>query len=319
MAKKYDVVSAGLMIADILIRYVDPDALTRDSTAMEEITFMPGGDAQNVAITMTQLGNKVALVGLVGNDPFGKMITDYSRGKGVDVSHITVSDTLQTSINMPMITRDAQRRSIGIRKCSDSFSEDNIDLSLLEDTRLLTIESIFALKTFDGQTARVLKKAKELGVITAADTKMDRTGKGLKLLEGILPHLDYFLPSIAEVEGLTGITDPDKNADIFLGMGAKNVVIKLGERGVYAHCDGFAGYIPAYQIKAVDTTGSGDAFCAGLIHSLLDGAGSREALEFACACGAFGALHLGASAAPFSPENIGTFMRGTPRRDVQEI
>lgn len=313
MAKKYDVVSAGLMLADILIRYIDPSALTRDATPMEEITFMPGGDAQNVSITMTQLGSKVALVGLVGNDAFGRMITDYSKDKGVDVSHITVSDTLQTSISMPMITRDAQRRSIGIRQCSDSFSEDNIDLSLLEQTRMLTIESMFALKTFDGaQTARVLKRAKELGVITCADTKTDRLGRGLKILEDVLPNLDYFLPSIAEVEGLTGLSDPDKIADILLSMGAKNVAIKLGKQGCFIKNHETSKYCNAYKVKPIDTTGSGDNFVSGFLTGVLQGKSFEECAMLGNACGSINATKVGATGAVTSMEQVLEFMRVTP-------
>jgi sugar/nucleoside kinase (ribokinase family) len=150
--------------------------------------------------------------------------------------------------------------------------------------------------------------------MTFADMATDKRGLKLAGIKPLLPYVDWFLPSEAESRYLTDGMDCEEAARVFLDMGVRNVVIKLGARGAYACGEGFAGYVDAFDIDAVDTTGSGDAFCAGLIHSLLSGQGAEEALTFACACGAYNALYRGAAAATLNRFTVEDFIRKTGRR-----
>ena len=84
----------------------------------------------------------------------------------------------------------------------------------------------------------------------------------------------------------------------------------MGEKGVYLSQGKKGKVIPAYSVRAVDTTGAGDTFCAGLIHSLLAGAQLEEACRFACAAAAFSTQYKGASTAPLSQDAITRFMQG---------
>ncbi len=129
--------------------------------------------------------------------------------------------------------------------------------------------------------------SKARGVLTFADMCVDKKGLKLNGIKPFLPYIDYFMPSETESIHLTGCTDCRRAAAIFRDAGTKNVIIKLGGRGVYAECDGFSGFARPFDITPTDTTGSGDAFCAGFIHSMLNGKTTKECLDFASACGAF--------------------------------
>jgi sugar/nucleoside kinase (ribokinase family) len=107
-------------------------------------------------------------------------------------------------------------------------------------------------------------------------------------------EIDYFLPNRKEAEYLTGHKQPEQ---VLLGLeelGFTHVVVKLGPAGAAIHTDGAMLQVPSPDVTVVDTTGAGDAFDAGLIDAVLDGAAPIEILRRASACGAFSTRAAGA-------------------------
>jgi sugar/nucleoside kinase (ribokinase family) len=145
--------------------------------------------------------------------------------------------------------------------------------------------------------AKVLKAAQARGLTTSLDTAWDLKGKWLKTLKPCLPFLDYFMPSEREVKMLLGHVQTAKAARAFQKMGAKNVVLKLGEKGSYLLSrSGAEIKVPAFKAKVVDTTGAGDAFCAGFLKGLSLGLDDRGCLRLGNAAGARAVEALGATA-----------------------
>jgi len=107
---------------------------------------------------------------------------------------------------------------------------------------------------------------------------------------------------------LSGRKDPKEICDVFLEMGAKNVVIKNGEDGCYVHKNGKLIDTPPYKCNAVDTTGAGDSFCAGFITGLIKGLTIVECGKFANAVGAHCVMEKGATTGIKSYEEIREFM-----------
>jgi sugar/nucleoside kinase (ribokinase family) len=186
-------------------------------------------------------------------------------------------------------------------------------MELLEETRIFTVGSMFSLKSFDGpDMAKVLKRAKELGVITCSDTGGDHYGLGLKGVASCLENLDYFIPSEYEIRALTGEQDIEKNADILLGMGVKNVCIKLGRLGCFIKNKDGAKRVRTYLVKPIDTTGSGDNFVAGFLSAVLEGKNLEECAARGNACGSINSTKLGATGAVKSLDQVLEFMKVTP-------
>ena len=97
--------------------------------------------------------------------------------------------------------------------------------------------------------------------------------------------MDYITPNEDEARYYSGKDSPEEMADVFLGFGAKNVVIKLGGKGCYFKNAETSIHLPACAVKAVDATGAGDNFAAGLACEILRGSSMTDALRFANACG----------------------------------
>jgi sugar/nucleoside kinase (ribokinase family) len=90
MKKEFDVLSVGLIVQDILVKPVPKQLPEADSVAVEQCTYMPGGDAMNQSIILSRLGAKVCLVGKVGNDSSGRILLEHAREFGVDTSNVKI-------------------------------------------------------------------------------------------------------------------------------------------------------------------------------------------------------------------------------------
>ena len=313
--KNIDVIALGIAVMDIVARPADRTLFDHHNTRIEDITLATGGDAANQAADLARLGRRVTLCCRVGDDALGRMFRSEMAGRGVDVSGVAMSTQSATAAAVVLVSSDGQRSIIARRGGNDDFGLTDIDLEMIQNARALSVGSLFGCMGLEEDGLEtVLAHAKRNGLMTFADMASDKKGTKLKGISAFLPYIDWFVPSEYDSAHLTDGLDEKDAAQVFLEAGAKNVVIKMGERGAYACCEGFSGYVPAFNIDAKDTTGSGDAFCAGLIHGLLGGSIAEEAIAFACACGAFNALYSGAADAPFSSEVIRRFIETTSRR-----
>ncbi len=197
----------------------------------------------------------------------------------------------------------------------DDFKYDDIDFDAVDECDILFIAGYLGLSTFDGEDAgRVLRYAKEKGKITALDTIMARMpdDQWLPLLKPCLPYLDYFMPSIGEAVRFAKneIHDPVELARFFQNEGAKNLVFKLGEEGSFFYKeDGTHGVIPCYKVKAIDTNGAGDSFCAGFLMGLSLDYEIDDCLKIANAVGAQCVTSVGAATGIGSFEETKAFIK----------
>lgn len=158
--------------------------------------------------------------------------------------------------------------------------------------------------------AAILRQAQKKGLTTSLDTAWDMKNRWMKALKPCLPYLDYFVPSEREVKMLLGYTNPVRAAKAFLTLGAKCVVIKMGEKGSYLmNRQGESLHVPAFKSRVVDTTGAGDCFCAGFIKGLSLGWPLKQCLQLGNAAGACAVSALGATAGLKSFQQAKSFLR----------
>jgi sugar/nucleoside kinase (ribokinase family) len=107
--------------------------------------------------------------------------------------------------------------------------------------------------------------------------------------------LDLFTPGLREARALTGEDEPPRIAAWLRGRGVRELALTMGADGCYAAGEGFEGFIEPVQVGAVDGTGSGDAFAAGLLYGKLSGWPFERAARFANAVGALATTAVGAT------------------------
>lgn len=306
-----DIVCVGVIVADAIAKPVKTIPSKGKLELVDTLSLYTGGCAASAAIDMAKIGIKSAIVGKIGNDGFGHFMKNAFEENNVITDGLIINDDGSTSASLVIVTEDGERSFIHCQGENATLVESDIDYAIVERAKMVFVAGIMLMHKFDGdECAKFLEKCKKLGKITALDTAWDSTGRWMKVLTTSLPYLDYFLPSYEEAVELSGKTDPEEIADVFLTMGPKAVVIKLGKDGCFIKTQaGEKHLIPTYdRIKPVDTTGAGDSFCAGFLTAVIKDKSLYECGQFGNAVGTHCVMAKGASTGIKSETEILKFM-----------
>ncbi|MFO8079888.1 MAG: sugar kinase [Armatimonadota bacterium] len=281
------VVCAGIVVADVWGRPIDDQPEHGRLMLVDEMGMSIGGCAANTGIGLAKMNVDTAIIGKVGDDGFGDFVRDAMAAEGVDTSGIAVTDEASTSATMIMIDSGGERTFIHCIGANATMRPEDIDMDLLSDAEIFHFAGALVMPGFDGEpAASVMKAAQEAGTTTALDVVWDDTGRWMELLEPVLPHTDMFLPSFPEAVEITGRDTPEEAAEVLMDHGVKVVGLKMGEEGSYVRTADREICAPAFNVEAVDGTGSGDAFVAGFLLGTLAGWDLEDVARMANAVGA---------------------------------
>ncbi len=291
-----DVVCLGILVADVICRPVDELPARGTLGLAGEIELQGGGCALNTASALSRLGMQAGVAGKVGADRFGDFIVELLDERGVDRSALVRDEATPTSATVALVASDGTRTFLHVPGANGTLRAAELDPELLYAGRALHAAGQLVMPALDGEPfAALLAEARRRGLVTSLDTVFDATGRWERVLPS-LPHVDLFTPSLEEAHGITGESDPARAAERLRERGAGAVAITLGPDGCYASGPGFEGRVAAPAVAAVDGTGSGDAFAAGLVYATLAGWGFEHGVRFACAAGALATSAVGAYA-----------------------
>ncbi len=307
--KTYDLVCVGTALVDSIIRGFDPEPVSASGYRAASGSLNGGGEAVNEAMTAAKLGMKTGILCSLGEDAAGDMIVSALSRCGVDTDAILRSAEHPTPVTTMFVHGDGTRKSITNSAHRYNFHPER-HTDRFAGARALILGSLFRAPFDDPEIIHaVLRAARAEGLLVIADTKLPNF-RFLKLedLRDSLPLIDYITPNEDEARYFSGKERPEDMADVFLGCGVKNVIIKLGGKGCLLKNAGESLFLPACEIRAVDATGAGDNFVAGFASELLRGASKAEALRFANACGAICTTAVGAGTALRSREQVLKFL-----------
>jgi len=294
---KYDYTSIGFYTFDCLGRPVTDIPPNGDTFFIEELTMAVSGAAGGAAIVAAKNGLSVQAVGGVGKDDMGTWVLQKLKTFDIDVSKMQRCDGIGTSSSIVTTRPDGQRPALHMRGATAAFdiTEDMTDDVL--NSAIVHIGGTGLMDTIDGEKSFALfKEARKRGCVTTLDV-FAATRDDMKLVEGLLPNTDYFMPSIEEAQALSGESSLQDVAHYFINRGVECCIITLGELGAYYHHkDGTVINSPPYDIEVVCSCGCGDAFNAGFATALHNKMSPEESLRFAQACSALNASGLGSQA-----------------------
>lgn len=299
MDKKLDVICLGAAIVDIPLRPVSRDIFDIESYPIDNIAMTVGGDAMNEATIISRLGFKTGIIAAIGDDAAGQFILRSCKKDHIDTEGITVDPSIDTSMNIGLVTADGERTFITNR--NGSLWKENIehvDFEKMKQAKILSLASIFNCPLLDGKAlVKIFQAAKEEGMMITADMIMPRLGETLDDIREALSYVDYFFPNYDEACLLTGETDEAKVAEVLYSCGVKNVVMKIGKRGCFIRNAEGTMIVPACKgVTAIDTIGAGDNFASGFIAGLLQGKDIRECGVYANCTAAISVQYGGATA-----------------------
>ncbi len=269
----------GDLIYDVLARFGGPLAFGTDVFA--PVDARPGGSGANTAAWLARLGVETALVARVGDDPLGRLLGEEIEGDGV-VARLARGPETGTGKVVALVDGDGERTLITDRGAGENLCPDDLPDDLFGPGGHLHLSGYL----FSGGTRRetalaALERARGSGMTISVDPS------STTLLEALGPEeflgwtrgLDLAFPNRSEGAMLAGTTDEDETVEALLAH-YDEVVLKLGAEGaMYASTGGERLRLPAPPTRAVDSTGAGDAVCAGFLKAWLGGASAEEALR----------------------------------------
>ncbi len=253
------------------------------------------GAESNVAIGLRRLGVPTAWVGRVGADALGDLVLARVRGEGVDVSGAVIDPEAPTGLMVkerrtPELTRVLYYRagSAGSRLRAGDLGDASIrSARLLHVTGITPALSVTARDAVD----RAVAVAREAGVLVSLDynyrSALWSSQEAAPVLRELTRRADLVFAGDDEAALVVGTAEPGEAAVALAALGPRHAVVKLGARGAVSRVDGESYSAPAVPVHAVDPVGAGDAFVAGYLADVLDGASPEACLRTGCRVGAF--------------------------------
>ena len=289
-----DVVCLGILVADVIARPVAE--LPRGSLAfLEDIGLHGGGCALNTATALVALGLSAGVAGKVGADAFGDFLLQTLEERGIGRRGVVRDAEIPTSATVALVDSTGERTFLHVPGANSALRAEELDREALFGGRVLHVGGALVMERLDGQPfADLLAEARRRGRLTSLVTVWDPTGRWSRL-EPCLPHLDLLSMSLVEGRAVSAESEPARVAAWLRQQGVRDVMLTMGPEGCYAAGEGFAGQVPAPAVDAVDGTGAGDAFAAGVLYGKLDGWPLERSARLGCAVGALSTLGVGAT------------------------
>jgi ribokinase len=264
---RFDVIGFGALNMDKLFK-VNKLAGAEEESFIADYAEACGGSAANTAVGLARLGCKVGFIGKVGCDREGDLLLKDFCKEGVNTDSVVRAAQGESGSVLGFVDKKGARALYIDSGVNDTIGFDDISVKYASQARFLHLTSFVGEKSF--QTQKKLLSALPQNVKISFDPGALYARKGFASLEPIIKKTYILMPNAIELELLTGETDYCKGADLMIGKGAKIVAVKLGSAGCYVTDGRERHKIKPFKVKVVDTTGAGDAFCAGFLYGLVN-------------------------------------------------
>ena len=256
----------------------------------------PGGKGSNQGVAVHRAGGDLRMITKVGEDMFGQVARDFYAAEGIDDEFLLVDEEVATGAALIMVDETTAQNAIYIMNGASGHITSE-DLERVKPEIKKAEYLLMQLELNLDATCEIIKYAHDEGVKVVVNT-----APYLPIDEKIFQYIDIVTPNEIEAECFTGVKVEDEAsalqaAGIFREKGVKDVVITLGSRGVFVLCGQEYRMIPAKKVRAVDTTGAGDAFNGGFVTALSEGKDMFSAVEFGNQTAALSVMKKGSSVA----------------------
>lgn len=298
---RLDIIGIGQVCVDYLgrVRYY-PHVEGR--VELEEATIRSGGPTATALLVLARFGMNVAVIGKVGDDYFGRMAIQDLQREGIDTSFLIKEKGRRTQVSFIPIEKESGRRTVFWSRGSITpLRSRDIKKKLIAQSRAIHFDELFVEAVVEA--AQIAKKS---GVLVSMDAGNYEDG-----IEELKGKVDLFIASESFMKEYSGEENPSKGINKLKEFGAKVTTVTLGSKGSLTIYNDEFIKIPAYPVRAIDTTGAGDVFHGAFLYGWLKGWEIRQTLRFASGAAAMNCLSLGAHGGiPKKPEEVFDFMKG---------
>jgi ribokinase len=236
-----------------------------------------GGKGANQAVAARLCGAEVFMVARVGSDLFGPATIENFKKLGIDASQVKQVEGLSSGVAPIFVDPHGQNRILVVKGANDALKPADVEAAadVLESVDCIVLQFEIPLETVYYTVAFAKKHGVRCIVNPAPAQPIDK-----KALAG----LDYFVPNESEAETITGmpvrnLDDAKRCAEKFLAGGIQRAIITLGANGSLLASRDDMQHIAAFPVKAIDSTGAGDAFIGSFAVFLAEGLPERDAVQ----------------------------------------
>jgi sugar/nucleoside kinase (ribokinase family) len=265
------VVTLGVHIVDVLARPVESIPEGQDTHLVEQMRITAAGAAAGTAVDLAKIGVPVASLGAVGDDELGDFLIMVMRNRGVDVAGIVRKPGEQTAASILPIRPDGGRPSFHVPGANLGLSLADLDKERVTGAKVVHLGGMdVTWGLHDPAFFALLDKVRADGTVVTMDL-LSNMADLMPAVRAFLPHVDYFLPNEEQALMLTGTATVEEAAAALLAEGMRGVLVTLGAEGSLVATEAGLTRVPALDVPVVDTTGCGDAYCAGFVAGLIEG------------------------------------------------
>ncbi len=271
--------------------------------------FQPGGKGANQAVAVAKLGYPVRMIGKVGDDSFGAQLRSQLEGSGVDTAGVGVSSG-SSGVAVIVVSQRGENSIVVIPGANATLTPEFLEQKrdIICSAGLVLTQLEIPLETVE----RLASMCEHEGIPLILDPAPARP-----LSRGLLESIAWFTPNETEAafyagdsKGAVNSASPECVAKKLFERGVRSMVLKLGDRGALLATDAdHQRMLKSEPVRAIDTTGAGDAFNGAFATALLLGKEPFESARFASASAAVSVTRFGAQASMASMEEVQSLLK----------
>ncbi len=266
-----------------------------------------GGKGANQAVSAARAGAQVTLVARLGEDTFGQMALEGFRKDGLILDYVVIDRQQPSGVALILVGPEGQTTIAVAPGANSRLSAADVQRAgkAFETAQVVVVQLEIPLTA--------VQRAVELAALHRVLLILN-PAPAQPLPGELLHHVSVLTPNAREASALTGIEvkDPGSAAQAAARLrrrGVSTVIITLGEQGVYVEAPRVHAHVPAFPVRAVDTTAAGDVFNGVLAVALAEGKPLLEAVRFANAAAAISVTRLGAQPSAPTRAEIEQFLK----------
>ena len=293
----------GIFVADLAFFGKIPKV--GETILGEDFVVGPGGKGSNQSVAAGKAGASIDFITKVGDDDYGKMAFRIYKETNVGSDYVYISKEHSTGVAAILLNKETGENAISVVPgAAGALTIEDID-----NAKDVIINSSIFLTQLEAPmevVVHALKIAKENNVTTILNP-----APAAKLDSSVFPLVDYFTPNESEASfyasgEIKNRHDAEKYGKEFLDLGVKNILVTLGDQGVYFQNINEKHFEPSLSLgsKVIDTSGAGDAFSGAFATALCEEKSISDSIKFANAFAGISTTRIGTANSMPSREEI---------------
>ncbi|MFW9831497.1 MAG: carbohydrate kinase family protein [Candidatus Thorarchaeota archaeon] len=271
---------------------------------IRELNLHPGGAAGNFAVSLARLGSEVALFGHVGDDAEGHEALQALQKEKVDTTRIILEKSQSTGFVIILVGEEGQTMKLRYQGANSQLVPEEITPKLLKGISVVYVASVSI-----PLAQKVAQVCMKVGIQSAIDVGEALLEQSLDAIRNMICsyHIAFMNATVFKRLFKKDATPETVHAEI--GGTLETISVTLGAEGSLTATPELVFHTPAYKVKAIDTTGAGDAYAAGFLHFHQHNFSIKDVAKRAAACAALQIMQFGGRAGLPSDQEVEKFIK----------